>query len=188
MNYTVHGILQVRILEWVTYPFSSRSSRPRNRTGVSCIAGGFFTNWAIREAPTQFRKNSQVYLTKVLRVSDLIFRRWNSSYQLGSTPTRRPWGRTSFKTHSSCWQNLAPPGSRCEVPISWLAVSQGPFFFWRPLIFLFIRSLQHETSDSAQVLLMVPLLPPVRESVPYILMSTTLRLLKKQFSCGSQAL
>ena len=30
----------------VAYLFSSRSSRPRNRTGVSCIAGGFFTNWA----------------------------------------------------------------------------------------------------------------------------------------------
>ena len=28
-----------RILEWVAYPFSSRSSQPRNRTGVSCIAG-----------------------------------------------------------------------------------------------------------------------------------------------------
>ena len=40
-----------RILEWVAYPFSSGSSRPRNRTGVSCIAGGFFTNWAMREAP-----------------------------------------------------------------------------------------------------------------------------------------
>ena len=33
-----------RILEWVAYPFSSRSPQPRNRTGVSCIAGGFFTN------------------------------------------------------------------------------------------------------------------------------------------------
>ena len=39
-----------RILEWVAYPFSSRSSWPRNCIGVSCIAGGFFTNWAIREA------------------------------------------------------------------------------------------------------------------------------------------
>ena len=38
-----------RILEWVVYPFSSGSSPPRNRTGVSCIAGGFFTNWVIRE-------------------------------------------------------------------------------------------------------------------------------------------
>ena len=40
-----------RTLEWVTYPFFSRSSQPRNRTGVSYIAGGFFTNWAMREAP-----------------------------------------------------------------------------------------------------------------------------------------
>ena len=39
-----------RILEWVAYPFSSKSSRPRNRTGVFCMAGRFFTNWAIREA------------------------------------------------------------------------------------------------------------------------------------------
>ena len=40
-----------RILEWVVYPISSTSSWPRNRTGVSCIKGRFFTNWAIREAP-----------------------------------------------------------------------------------------------------------------------------------------
>ena len=39
-----------RILEWVAYPFSRGSSWPRNWTRVSCIAGGFFTNWAIREA------------------------------------------------------------------------------------------------------------------------------------------
>ena len=37
-----------RILEWVAYPFSSRSSWPRNQTGVSCIAGRFVTNWAIK--------------------------------------------------------------------------------------------------------------------------------------------
>ena len=39
-----------RIPEWVAYPFSSGSSQPRNRTRVLCIAGGFFTNWVIREA------------------------------------------------------------------------------------------------------------------------------------------
>ena len=37
-------------LEWVACPFSSGSSQPRNQIRVSCIAGGFFTNWAIREA------------------------------------------------------------------------------------------------------------------------------------------
>ena len=34
-----------RILECIAYPFSSRPSWPRNRIGVSCIAGGFFTSW-----------------------------------------------------------------------------------------------------------------------------------------------
>ena len=38
-----------RILEWVVYPFSSRTSWPRIQTGVSCIAGGFFTPyWVIK--------------------------------------------------------------------------------------------------------------------------------------------
>ena len=47
MDYTVHGILQARILEWVASPFSGGSSQPRNQIGISCIAGGFFTNQAI---------------------------------------------------------------------------------------------------------------------------------------------
>ena len=34
-----------RMLEWVAYPFSSRSSRPRNWSLVSRTAGGFLTNW-----------------------------------------------------------------------------------------------------------------------------------------------
>ena len=46
MDYTVHGILQVRILEWVAFPFSRGSSQPRDQTQVSHIAGGFFTSWA----------------------------------------------------------------------------------------------------------------------------------------------
>ena len=48
MDYTVHGILQARMLEWVAFPFSGGSSQPRDWTQVSCIAGGFFTNWATR--------------------------------------------------------------------------------------------------------------------------------------------
>ena len=46
MDYTVHGILQARILEWVAVPFSRGSSRPRNQTGVSCITGEFFMVWS----------------------------------------------------------------------------------------------------------------------------------------------
>ena len=91
MDYTVHGILQATILEWIAVPFSmgifptlgsnpglphcrqilyqlnhqenprilnwvayplcSGSFWPRNLTGVSCIAVGFFISWATMEAP-----------------------------------------------------------------------------------------------------------------------------------------
>ena len=43
-DYTVHGILQARILEWVAIPFSKGSSQTRDRTQVSHIAGRFFTS------------------------------------------------------------------------------------------------------------------------------------------------
>ena len=49
MGYTVHEILQTRILEWVAFPFSRGSSQPRDQTQVSHMAGGFFTSWATRE-------------------------------------------------------------------------------------------------------------------------------------------
>ena len=47
---SVHGILQARILEWVAISFSRGSSWHRNQTWVSCVAGRFFTNQAMREA------------------------------------------------------------------------------------------------------------------------------------------
>ena len=56
---SVHGILQARILEWVAISYSRGSSRPRNRTRVSCIAGRFFTNWAMREATNFLLSSSQ---------------------------------------------------------------------------------------------------------------------------------
>ena len=43
-GYSVHGILQARILEWVAVPFSRISSQLRDQTQVSHIAGGFFTS------------------------------------------------------------------------------------------------------------------------------------------------
>ena len=38
-----------RMLKWVACPFSRGSSWPRNPSGVSCMAGGFFTSWPTRE-------------------------------------------------------------------------------------------------------------------------------------------
>ena len=37
MDYTVHGILQARILDWVAFPFSRRSSQPRDLTQVPAL-------------------------------------------------------------------------------------------------------------------------------------------------------
>ena len=54
MDNTAHGILQARILQWVAFPFFRGSSHPRDRTQVSCTAGGFFTRWATREATVQY--------------------------------------------------------------------------------------------------------------------------------------
>ena len=50
MDYTLHGILQASILEWVTFPFYKGSSQPRDQIQASCLASGFFISWATREA------------------------------------------------------------------------------------------------------------------------------------------
>ena len=54
-----------RIPECVAYSFSSGTSWPRNRTGVSCIAGRFFTSWVIREAPKITSSSSREKITIV---------------------------------------------------------------------------------------------------------------------------
>ena len=51
---SLHGILQAKILKWVAIPFSRGIFQPRNQTQVSCITGGFFTDWATREALESF--------------------------------------------------------------------------------------------------------------------------------------
>ena len=45
------------ILEWVACPFSRGSFWPRNWFGVFCIAAGFFTSWATREAPWMLQQS-----------------------------------------------------------------------------------------------------------------------------------
>ena len=58
-GFSVRGILQLRILEWVAISFSRGSSWLRDQTWVSRIAGRFFTTWATREAP------NLVYFTNI---------------------------------------------------------------------------------------------------------------------------
>ena len=57
---SVHGIFQARVLDWVVTSFSRGSSRPRDRTWASHIAGRCFTIWATREAPLIAKRDSQI--------------------------------------------------------------------------------------------------------------------------------
>ena len=59
---SVHGIFQARVLERVAISFSRGSSRPRDQTWVSHVAGRCFTLWATREAP-KWRREWKLYLS-----------------------------------------------------------------------------------------------------------------------------
>jgi len=76
MEYTVHGILQARILEWVTFTFSRGSSQPRDQTQVSPITGEFFTSWATRKATPPCLGRDQ---TISLEMGGKHFKFWRSS-------------------------------------------------------------------------------------------------------------
>ena len=71
-----------KILEWVTYPFSRKSSQPRNPTRISCLAGGFFISWTIREALTMLnlcrllqKCETKKYINKVKTYSNKEYKR-----------------------------------------------------------------------------------------------------------------
>ena len=51
-GFSVHGILQERILECVAILFSRGYSQPRDQAQASCTQGRFFTIWVTRENPT----------------------------------------------------------------------------------------------------------------------------------------
>ena len=56
-GFSVHGILQARLLEWLAIPFSRGSSQPWDWTQTSCTEGSFYTIWTTREAQRLIRVN-----------------------------------------------------------------------------------------------------------------------------------
>ena len=68
-GFSVHGIFQARVLEWVAISFSRGSSWPRDRTQVSGIVGRCFTLWATREATRKNQRTIQQTVTQPRRVS-----------------------------------------------------------------------------------------------------------------------
>ena len=70
--FSIQGILQATILDWVAIPFYRGSSQPRDWTWISCIAGRFFTVWAIRDPKAKTH-------------------RWNSKKKTRQSCACRPW-------------------------------------------------------------------------------------------------
>ena len=68
VDYTGHGILQARTLQWVAILFSRGSSQPRDWTQDSCTADGFFTSSATREA-LQYDKG-------IFKISFACLKKW----------------------------------------------------------------------------------------------------------------
>ena len=121
MDYTVHGILQARILQWVAFPFSRGSFQPRDRTQVSHIAGGFFTSWTTREAPQNCSDRQKNLLRKEGRGWILQDRSWLRECLL--------WLKMKeqkiiilFTQYLSIWGTTLATSTRCK----------DEFFLWRP--------------------------------------------------------
>ena len=131
---TVHGILQARTRDWVAVPSSRGSSRPRDRTQVSHIAGRVFTSWATREAQ-EYWSGSLSLLQGIFPIHyelsnrGLLHCTWFLSQMShrGSPPSGRGWMIIS-DWQLSCPQQLIPwVQAVLGGPLQWeIAVSCGP--------------------------------------------------------------
>ena len=104
-----------RTLEWIAYPFSRGSSGSRNWTRVSCIAGGFFTNWAIREAPSNQTQHHSICLTgKISQQNGNFLLRYQRPVRIYdwvpkarfSTENGAVRWKTAFEANLSFWETV----------------------------------------------------------------------------------
>ena len=80
-SHGLYRILQARILERVSFPFSRGSSLPRDQTQVSHTAGRFFTTWAAREAmefPPDLLPSVLIVYPQIMSLVVLIKIRWTA--------------------------------------------------------------------------------------------------------------
>ena len=117
---SMHGILQARILEWVTIPFSRGSPRRRNQTRVSYIAGRFFIT-----EPPKHKCNLVLYFSKDLvnyvpAAANIGLPRWlnskESKYNAGHMSLIPESGRSlgegnGYPLQYSCLQNSMDRGA-----------------------------------------------------------------------------
>ena len=118
-GFSIHGILQVEILEWVAISISRGSSWPRDQTQVSCLAGRFFTIWATKEASSLCLAISNWIMEKMNRLNFTTER--TSLYRLTppSEKMRIFWATRAQEFHqefSATWRELMDPNENKKTP------------------------------------------------------------------------
>ena len=147
MDYTVHGILQARILEWVA--FSRGSSQPRDWTQVSYITGGFLISWATREAikPSRLFLYQKVIFVQIFSVLFLHFHVLNpfhiclQALQFLPVITSFFSAAATAKSLKSCptlWDPIDSSPSGSPIPdilqartLEWVAISFSNAWKWK---------------------------------------------------------
>ena len=128
---SVHGILQARILEWVAisrgFSRPRASSRPRDRTQVSRIAGGFFTSWVTVGAPWDW---IPFYMFMAFWVSSSVKGLFIDSLAHSSDVCLFPVDLEGFSNPSKSLDVLDP----FLVPVEWAAIF--PSTVWLTFSFL----------------------------------------------------
>ena len=122
---SVHGIFKARILEWVAISFSRGSSRPRDRTQVSRIAGRRFTVWATREGPQTFsyatKLNHSLFPKHCIdSPSIFLYSRESTNLPKPTSPNFTIFQAQSQMSHSSYNEQKF---SLCPFPVFWKNVS-----------------------------------------------------------------
>ena len=129
-RYTVHGILQARILEKVSIPFSRRSSQPRDWTQVFHIASRFFTVWATMEAlRRKYRVKSWLWIWQWTLTEDIRSLTHNKTY-LSWTLMCQPAQRHSLFGDVYLWEFPGPQQKLRKEEIASNRLSHWGFGFF----------------------------------------------------------
>ena len=133
-----------RILKWTAYPLSSGSWQPRNQTGVSCIAGGFFTNECIRGSPDNvyILSNSFFSLPSKMDQPGAHSLRVPSSDDESSCPSCSTG--VFINSSQDCWSLHA-------LDLDGAPQAQAPEFFWNLLSTIFRHINFHQRNSGPSV-------------------------------------
>ena len=123
------------ILAWAAYPFSRGSSQPRTGTRMSCITGGFLTEWATREAPTFDTSSVTIFFPSVDRensglgpaVAPEVHSNW-SDRLCGIQASEQNWGQSPASAVFIALEHVCSSVRGQTNPPSFLAAGHWPYW------------------------------------------------------------